>query len=160
MENTLAPLHAVLRLNTRLFENCLSGVDDDLLARRTEGGANSMGFIALHVADARYHLLSLLGGLLENPFGRFASARCEADIERLPGRDELCAAWRVVSAVIEEQWEHLTEAEWSRPSGQRLPLDDATRAGAAAFFLQHEAYHIGQMALLRRQAGLEAMRYD
>lgn len=157
---TASPLLSILRLNTRLFENCLSDVDDALLVRRTESGANSMAFIALHVADARYHLLGLLGGALDNPFRRFDSARSERDVEHLPGQDELRAAWRAVSAALEEHCTRLTGTDWSRRSTAALPVEDATLAGAAAFFLQHESYHIGQMALLRRQAGLAAMRYD
>jgi uncharacterized damage-inducible protein DinB len=28
------------------------------------------------------------------------------------------------------------------------------------FLVQHESYHLGQIALLRRYAGLPAMKYD
>jgi uncharacterized damage-inducible protein DinB len=31
--------------------------------------------------------------------------------------------------------------------------------GALTFLVQHDSYHIGQLALLRKHAGLPAMRY-
>ena len=157
---TMSPLRSILRLNTRLFENCLAGMEDAQVARRGEGGTNSMAFIALHAADARYYLLGLLGGALENPFARFASARSQEDIAGLPGCAELRSAWRAVFAALDQRFAELGDEEWSRPSAASLPVEDATVAGATAFLLQHESYHIGQLALLRRQAGCAAMRYD
>ena len=37
-------------------------------------------------------------------------------------------------------------------SPQRFPIADSTRLGAIAFLAQHESYHVGQLALLARQA--------
>ena len=51
----VAPHHAVLRLNTRLFLNCMEGVDDAVAARRPGPETNGMGFLALHLLDARYY---------------------------------------------------------------------------------------------------------
>jgi hypothetical protein len=38
-------------------------------------------------------------------------------------------------------------------------VGDRTLLGALAFLAQHESYHVGQLALLRKYAGLPAMRY-
>ena len=40
-----------------------------------------------------------------------------------------------------------------------LPGVDRTRLGALTFLVQHDSYHIGQLALLRKPAGLPAMSY-
>jgi uncharacterized damage-inducible protein DinB len=32
--------------------------------------------------------------------------------------------------------------------------------GALTFLVQHDSYHLGQLSLLRKWAGLPAMRYD
>lgn len=53
----------------------------------------------------------------------------------------------------------ISDAELLEPSGQKFPNADRTRLGAVAFLLQHEAYHIGQVALLRKAFGLGPMRY-
>ena len=41
----------------------------------------------------------------------------------------------------------------------RFPGVDRTRLGALTFLVQHDSYHIGQLALLRKPAGLPAMSY-
>jgi hypothetical protein len=42
----------------------------------------------------------------------------------------------------------------------RFPIGDATVLGLIAFMVQHDSYHIGQLALLRKHYGLPAMRYS
>jgi len=42
---------------------------------------------------------------------------------------------------------------------QRFPIDDSTSLGLITFLAQHEFYHIGQLAFLRRQLGHAAMSY-
>jgi len=44
-------------------------------------------------------------------------------------------------------------------STTRFPVADPTRLGTLAFLAQHDTYHIGQLALLRRFVGLKAMSY-
>lgn len=50
-------------------------------------------------------------------------------------------------------------AELNAPSSQRFPVDLPTVHGGLGFLLQHESYHIGQLALLRKYFGYPAMRY-
>ena len=40
-----------------------------------------------------------------------------------------------------------------------MPVDDKSNMGLLIFMMQHESYHIGQLAILRKQAGLPAMSY-
>ena len=53
----------------------------------------------------------------------------------------------------------LTPERLATPSPQRFPVDDGTLLGGLAYLVQHDAYHIGQVALLRRQLGHPAMSY-
>ena len=39
-------------------------------------------------------------------------------------------------------------------------LSDTTFAGAITFLAQHESYHVGQLALLRKGLGLGPMSYE
>jgi hypothetical protein len=41
----------------------------------------------------------------------------------------------------------------------RFPGVERTRLGALTFLVQHDSYHLGQLALLRKPAGLPAMSY-
>jgi hypothetical protein len=40
-----------------------------------------------------------------------------------------------------------------------LPISDPTALSLLTFFVQHDSYHVGQLALLRKHAGLPAMQY-
>ena len=53
----------------------------------------------------------------------------------------------------------LRTERWRAEISQRFPIADPTLRGALDFLLHHEAYHIGQMAFLRRCFGLPAMSY-
>lgn len=48
--------------------------------------------------------------------------------------------------------------ELDEPAPQRYPGGDPSVLGALAFLVQHDSYHLGQLALLRRAHGLPAMR--
>ncbi|MBA3894224.1 MAG: hypothetical protein H0X69_11105 [Gemmatimonadales bacterium] len=53
----------------------------------------------------------------------------------------------------------LTSEERNEPNAHRFPMGDSTRLGLIAFLTQHESYHVGQAAFLRRQIGKPAMGY-
>jgi uncharacterized damage-inducible protein DinB len=154
----LAALTAVVRMNTGLFERCLDGVTDQDATKRP-GGANSMAFIFLHVADARYYLAGLVGPALDNPLGQYTDVRSIGEAKTLPSLEDLRAAWREVSPVVEQRLQALEPDAWSRESPASFPIPDGTLLGATAFLIQHESYHLGQLGLLRRQLGYPGMEW-
>jgi uncharacterized damage-inducible protein DinB len=159
MVEAIAPLHEMAKLNTRLFLNCLDGVDDAMARKRPNADTNSIGFLACHILHARYYLASYVGLESVNPFHElFDSARDVNDLE-VPPLDELRSAWSELSAQLIDSLPGVSEAELGRDSGQEFPVDDGTVRGAVAFLVQHESFHIGQLALLRKYFGLEGMAY-
>jgi uncharacterized damage-inducible protein DinB len=161
MDPRVAPLAEILRLNTKLLRNCLDGFTDETANTRPTGGTNSAAFVAAHVADARYFLLTVLGADPPNPLARYlAGARSIDDVERCPTLDETRAAWTAASDALRERLAAITAAELDAPAMTRFPVDDPSVLGALAFLAQHDSYHIGQLALLRKHAGLPAMAYS
>jgi len=67
--------------------------------------------------------------------------------------------WQSLSKALIERFTLLSGQELDAPFGRALPIEDGSTLGAIAFMLQHESYHIGQLSLLRRLLGLEAMSY-
>ena len=160
MDGFLPPLLASFRLNTRLYLNCLEGMDDETARRRIDGRTNSAAFIALHLVDARHLTARVLGMELENPFAAMLeSVRGIDDLPRIPPLDEIRRAWVEVSDAVERRLAGLTQEELQAPSPQRFPVDDGTLAGGICFLTTHDSYHVGQMALLRKHLGLGAMGY-
>jgi uncharacterized damage-inducible protein DinB len=133
MDSRVVALADILRLNTKLFRNCLDGLTDEQGGTRPSATTNSAAFIAAHVADARFYLLKAIGE------------------ERI--------AWTEVSHAIRDRLEVLTAADLDASFGSRFP-GQHTVLGVLTFLVQHDSYHVGQLALLRKYAGLPAMRYS
>lgn len=154
---SLGPMAA---LHTRLFLNVLDAMGDEAAGARIAAGTNSAAFIAAHLVDSRAWAARLLGVDLPAPFGgAVAYGRSMDDLERVPTVGEIREEWLAVSPVLEARLAALTPEDLAGRAAQRFPIDDATLAGTLAFLLHHEAYHLGQLGLLRRAAGLPAMRY-
>ena len=160
MDPRTQPLAAILRLNTRLLLNCLDGLTDETAQVRHGAGVNSAAFIAAHVTDSRFFLLRTLGGSRENPLSAFLDkAKTIDEITELPSLDAIRDAWSGVSADIDDTLATATAEALDLPIDARFPGVDRTRLGALTFLVQHDSYHVGQLALLRKPAGLPAMSY-
>jgi uncharacterized damage-inducible protein DinB len=160
MDTCIQPLAVILRLNQRLMGNCLDGLTDDVAQRRHAPSMNSATFIAAHVTDTRYFILRTLGGSLDNPLSAtLDKAKTMDDITDWPTLAAILAAWTAVSSAIDERLETMTAAELSEPVERGFPGVERTRLGVLTFLVQHDSYHIGQLSLLRKPAGLPAMSY-
>jgi uncharacterized damage-inducible protein DinB len=160
MEPQVAPLRAILELNTDLLLNCLDGLSDEEARQRLEGGGNTIAFLAAHLTDTRHFLANRLGHPLANPLSRYlAEASSIEDIVEWPTLAEQREWWRAVSRHLCDVVGGRTAEELSRPNVHRFPMRDATELGLIAFLVQHDSYHIGQMGFLRRQLGKPAMAY-
>jgi hypothetical protein len=156
----IGPLLEILKLNTRLFLNCLDGIDDETAQKRPGDSINSMTFIALHLVDARCYLAGYLGLDYENPYKHLEDVASIEEMKEFPPVVELCAVWRDVSERLGERSAALSSAELGKESALQFPVDDGTMLGGITFLLQHESFHIGQLALLRRYFGLGPMSYQ
>ncbi len=54
----------------------------------------------------------------------------------------------------------LEESFLRSESPQTFPVDDHTTLDGMVFFLEHEAYHLGQLGFLRKSLGLGSMKYS
>jgi uncharacterized damage-inducible protein DinB len=160
MLTEVASLREIFSLNTRLLLNCLHGVSEDDAVRRPLPGVNSLAFVTAHVVDARHFVLTLLDRPAPNPLtatlGRVT--RIE-EVTELPALGALREFWVAVSAALDEGLDAVGVEHLRSRSPQRFPVSDATRLGGLAFLAQHESYHVGQLALLRKCLGYPAMAY-
>ena len=156
----VAPLADILRLNTKLFRNCLEGMTDEQASIRPSATTNSAIFVAAHVADSRFFLLNVLGVELANPLAAYvAQAKSIDDVKQFPALAEIQSAWTAAARALRDRLAAVTSPEWDAKCGPRFPAADQTMLGALAFLIQHDSYHLGQLALLRRHAGLPSMSY-
>ena len=160
MDQQVAPVAAVFALNSDLLLNCLLDISETEARQCLAGGGNSIAFLAAHLTDTRHFLVMRLGSPLANPIARYLEdARSIADIREWPTLDEIRNAWLAVSSHLQDVLGGLTAAQLCEPNVHRFPLADTTRLGMIAFLAQHDSYHLGQIAFLRRQLGKTAMSY-
>jgi uncharacterized damage-inducible protein DinB len=160
MEPQLAPLASIFDLNTDLLLNCLDGLSDAEARERLAGGGNSITFLAAHLTDTRHFLAARMGQPLRNPMVRYlAEARSIEDIAEWPSLAEIRSGWCQVSAHLKSAFNASSAADLARQNTHRFPISDASQLGMIAFLVQHDAYHVGQMAFVRRQLGHPPMAY-
>ena len=98
MDPRITPLTEILRMNTKLFRNCLDGVTEEMAGMRPSSTTNNAAFVATHLAEARIYLLQMLGSKLTNPFAAYAeNARGIDDVKQFPAMTEIQGAWTAVS---------------------------------------------------------------
>ena len=160
MDSRVTALAEILRLNTRLFRNCLDGLADEQAIVRPSATTNSAAFIAGHLADSRYYLLKAIGEARPSPLAPYLEkARGIDDVKQCPPLAVSQAAWTEVSHAIRDRMEALTAADLDSSFAANFP-GQHTVLGVLTFLVQHDSYHIGQLALLRKYADLPAMRYS
>ena len=163
MDTRALSLHHVFQLDTRLFLNCLDEVSDEIARWRPGEHSNNMAFIALHLHETRHYLGKYVGVDEPDPFAAItAPARGIEDIDVYPSLAEMRTAWMEISLAIEPGFAALTAARLDRQlpaDAPDFPVNDNTLLGALTFLLQHEGFHLGQLAYLRKLAGLPAMSW-
>jgi len=161
MDSRIAPLAETVRLNTRLFGNCLDGLSDQQARVRPVAAANSACFVAAHLVESRYYILKTLGVEQANPLERYTGSWKSIDeITEWPSLEETRAAWRTVSEALGARLENIRSDELDVPLTTQMPLETRTVLGMLTFLVQHDSYHVGQLSLLRKTAGLPAMSYS
>jgi uncharacterized damage-inducible protein DinB len=160
MDPSVGPLAEIFRLDTDLLLNCVDGVSDEHGAARPLPGTNSMAFIVAHLVDARHFVLTLLGQATDNPLSTvLAKAKGIEEVGDLPPLSGLTASWREVARHLAKAIAGATAPQLSAACTQKFPVDDPSLLGGLAFLAQHESFHLGQLALLRKGLGYPAMKY-
>lgn len=158
MDPAIAPSVTLYAVNNRLFEEALKGLSHEQLLMSPSEAANPILWIAGHVANTRFGLSAMLGMKLHRPWGdMFNRSAVRPGAAAYPDLGVILAAWNEVTAGLMARFEALTDAELRAPSPQPLPTPDRSMRGAIAFLAHHEAYHLGQMAYVRKCLGLPGL---
>jgi hypothetical protein len=146
-------LQMLYGINSQALEANAKGLShEDSLLQPPRGG-NCLNWVAGHIVANRNFVLGLLG---EQPIWSDAQAerykRGSAPITDGSGAqrlEEILADFRTAQERIHAGLGRLKDEDLSRRKGDKV-------LGESLHFLQfHEAYHIGQIGLLRRMAGKE-----
>jgi uncharacterized damage-inducible protein DinB len=161
MLRVIEPLHEMVRLHDALVRNCVEGVSEEDANEQSAPGTNTMAFLFAHLVNARYYMLGLLGRPAADPLQELlGDVNSVEDATDMPSLDELLRMWAEVGPLLAAALDSASEELLAKESGTPFPVADRTLLGAVAFLIHHESYHLGQMAILRRLLGYEAMSYS
>lgn len=144
----------------RVFERNLEGIDDAAARRKPASGANSIGWMLGHVANARMGVVRLLGGEPLEDVAKLdmyaTSAADEFDEAKSHPLDVLRDLLHRSHASLAIALEAATEEQLGAPA-PFSPTDnpDETIGSLLATLAFHESYHCGQVGRARRDLGLE-----
>lgn len=149
-----------LRLNTKLLRNCLADMTQAQAEARPDGFGNSALWVAAHLVKARHGMLKWLGAERANPLpAGLVAAKGITDVTAWPALDEVLAAWTDVSHALRDRLAAITSAELDAAVDVRFPVFEQTVFAVVVFMVMHDSYHVGQLSVLRKLAGLPGMSF-
>ena len=145
-------------VSTRLFRRALEGAGEEALRWRPFPGANPMLWIAGHATSVRAGLLGQLGRPYPLEWAQyFRRGGTNVEEDRWPQVATIVEAWDAIAPRLEQRLGELTAEEVAAPAEPSAPSFDGTVRGTIQLVSFHDAYHIGQLAYLRRHSGLERL---
>jgi hypothetical protein len=156
-------------LHDLLFNNVIEGISDEESNRSIATPMNSVKWLAGHLLWANGHLAKISGAPIEVKWRDHFHTKqgggpedFNAPKSELPTLEEIRGKWNADAPVLRNALENLPEealdsvVEFKHPM---YPFDN-TLAGIWGFINHHQAYTIGQIGILRRGLGKEAMSYS
>ena len=144
-------------MQTRLFNNALEGITEAEADNRP-ASVNHIKWLAGHLVYTRLMLKDFAGLPADERFDAF-------DKNMDPGKeylslDAIKTKWNEIAEPISNGLKALPEEALNGDGPFMSPIGDKSVRGFLGFISHHEAYHIGQIGILRRAVGKEAMSYN
>lgn len=159
------PLITQFDLHHRLYNNVLDGFTDEEANRRLHvaGQVNHVKYLAGHLLNSQYGLALIAGLKTEVKWNDLFAVMGQSEAKDnfpYPDIEEIKAEWNGMHEGIRAGLSKLTAEDL----GQKPPSPFHRVADSAgslwAFISHHQAYHIGQIGILRRAFGKKPMSYQ
>lgn len=151
--------------HTQLFLNSLEGISDKDAQNRMRTKANHIAWIAGSVIYQREVLAKALGmDVKQASEDLFKAGKGEGhkgiqDDVVYPSLEEYKHDWNKISSALKEGLINASEAQLTGKDPFEMPGGNYTFFDALTFSTDRESYCIGQIGLLRRLLGYEAMKW-
>ena len=157
MISSLINMAATFTASTNLVNRGVSEVDPDKWFVQPSTDSNHLMWIVGHLVTSRAQALRVLGSVWNAPkealFARGAKIECR---DEYPSPEEMTSAWADVSCKLNTALSTVTDemlAEGPYPAEFPILSFEPNARGALALCGYHEAYHVGQIAHLRKLLG-------
>lgn len=150
----------IFELQTRLLKNVLNEINEDYLQVRPEGNINHMAWITGHVVSSRHGIVNLMGGQLNYQYDDLFGQGKGIEDTQYPSIEELTSSWKSISEMLMKKLAEISTEQLKEEAPFKVPLGNGSMRSLITFFAHHEAYHIGQLGILRKYFGADAMKYN
>ncbi|MBS1525079.1 MAG: DinB family protein [Bacteroidetes bacterium] len=155
-------------LHDVLFNNVVAGISDEESNFSFKDPCNSVKWLAGHLLWANANFANIGGITIDVKWRDHfytkeggGPADFNAAPSPVPTLQDIQDKWNADSPVLRKALENLPEQALDTVMDIKHPIApfDNTLGGLWAFINHHQAYHIGQIGILRRALGKEAMKY-
>jgi uncharacterized damage-inducible protein DinB len=164
--SSIQPVSSQFALDNRLFNNVLEGIEDIKGSKRLSEQVNHLQWIAGHLTNSRYGIAAAIGLKASFPYSDIYTDpsqppphnRALSGSLKYPSLTEIKKSWNDLAAAFVEKISGLGSEQLT--SGIPFPVPTGkTFLDLLSFIASHESYHIGQMSIIRKYLGLDAMSY-
>lgn len=149
MTNSIA---AQFDLQSRLYQNVLADISDEETNVQASEEVNHIKWLAGHICAMRLSLLPMFGQPKDESLQElFGHGNGLDKTKTYPPLSEIVDKWKAVCDGLSKGLHGLSSEALSAEAGQ-TPIGDSSMGGFLAFMMHHEAYHIGQIGILRKGA--------
>lgn len=160
MSNSAKLVINQFNLHTKLFQNVVADITNAKAKKRLNSNTNHMAWLIGHTVSTRFMIASVLGLKVAEPFPELFGKGKGLDKEaKYPSMHQLTKDWKKLSEKLVKALNGLSEEALAAKAPFSMPGAE-TLGEFIAFLMHHEAYTLGQMGIVRRYHGLEAMKYS
>lgn len=159
MKNNYESIISIYKTNNKLFINSFNNVTEADAFKRPNKKTNSMVYIALHILDARFFLLNQIGYSIKNPFAKYVDwVKSIEEVNKYPKFKRVLKEWKRTDKIFIDELNRLTPKNWDAKLNFEFPNGKKV-ISMISFLAEHEAYHVGQIAFVRKYLGYPATSY-
>ena len=163
MEDNLSISRLIKQYHSILFRNVLEGINPEHRHIRLNGVTNHIAWIAGNLAATRNNLANNIGIEIEPAYPEFFEGhKAIIPDAEYPDLEGIINYWNKITPVLEKRLTELTPEQLAGKSSFFIPkiLGKNNLLGTLIFLIDRESYAIGQLALMRKAFGYEAMKYE
>lgn len=149
MNLQLAGSMQLFRTSDHYLEQSIKGLDDQALRARV-GRANSLLWTVGHVTVGRLRLLTMLGDEIDIPWTDVVGRGADEVADRLPSLPDVIGRWQASAGRLSTRLSELSDEDLESETSLALPGSGGSLLGTITYYAFHEAYHIGQLAVIRK----------
>ncbi|MEM6813784.1 MAG: DinB family protein [Bacteroidota bacterium] len=148
--------------HTKLYQNCLEDIRPSDAQRRVTLDTNHIAWLAGNLVSVRYQLGKSIGLREQSKFdGIFKNQRPIQNHITYPDLVPIREEWLRITPILREKLLSLTKEDLLSDQPFDTPLlGKSNLLNTITFIIHRESYSIGQMGLLRKIFGYEAMQYN